>query len=803
MKFTHAWLKEHLQTEVDLDAIVDALTDLGLEVESVHNPAAALRPFTIGKVLDAAPHPNADKLRVCRVLTQAGERQIICGAPNARKGIMVVVAQPGDYVPGIDKTIGIGTIRGVESQGMMCSEREMSLGEDHDGIIELPSGAVGQRLTEWLATQAPEKLDAVIEVAITPNRPDALGVRGIARDLAARGLGLLKPAPAASVKGAYPNPITITIEPDTQQGGCLAFATRHIRDVKNGASPQWLQDRLHAIGLRPVSALVDITNFFTYDRNRPLHVFDADKIRGALRIHRTKGGESLIGLDEKQYTFTAGQVVISDDSGVISIGGIMGGLATGCTVRTRSVLLEAALWDPVQIALSGRALQIDSDARHRNERGIDPAFNMEGLDLATAMIMRLCGGTPSEIALAGQPPKARRSYKFDPARVAALVGMEIPEAEQRKSLQSLGFTLRGPTAEAPSWRPDIQGEADLIEEVVRIASLTRLKSTPLPRRTSGITAPILSRAQKHERIARRAVAACGYNECLTYTFIASKAAELFGGTKGATTLENPISTDMRHMRSDLLPGLLQAVARNQARGTANLALFEIGATFHGTHPRDQHPQIAGLRIGNTQAKDAHKQSRPVDVFDVKADAEAVLQALGAPSKMQLRRDGEGWWHPLRHGRLCLGPKRVLGTFGALHPRILRAFDVRGPAVAFTLWPANLPEGRKGVLARPALKLHDLQAIERDFAFVVDASTEAIDVTAAAHAADRALIADVRVFDVFEGEKAEKQMGVGKKSIAIAVRLQPVVRSLKDAEIEAVSAKIIAKVGKAVGAQLRR
>ncbi|VVT11681.1 Phenylalanine--tRNA ligase beta subunit [Roseovarius sp. EC-HK134] len=798
MKFTLSWLKEHLETTASVTEIAETLTDLGLEVEGIADPAARLRDFTIGKVLKAEPHPDADRLRVCQVATADGETQIICGAPNAREGITVVIAKPGVYVPGIDTTIGVGKIRGIESHGMMCSEREMELSEEHDGIIELPSGEVGQRFTDWLAAHDPAKVDPVIEIAITPNRPDALGVRGIALDLAARGMGKMKPAQTVDIEGQFACPIGVTIDADTATGGCEVFAGRLIRGVKNGPSPEWLQQRLRAIGLRPISALVDITNFFTYDRNRPLHVFDADKVKGDLRIHRTTGGETLIGLDEKEYTFGLGQVVISDESGIESIGGIMGGLATGCTDETVNVFLEAAVWDTVQIATTGRALRINSDARYRNERGIDPAFNMEALDLATQMILDLCGGAPSNRVVAGKVPDVSRAYRLDPARVQSLVGMEIPESEQRQSLTALGFKLEGNMAYVPSWRPDILGEADLVEEVARIASLTKLQGRPMARALPGVPKPILSPMQKREQIARRTCAALGYNECVTYSFIDHAAATLFGGGDDATMLANPISADLSHMRPDLLPGLLRAAARNQARGIMDLALFEVGHAFHGGEPGEQHLQVAGLLVGRSGPKEVHGAARAVDVFDAKADVEAILAAIGAPAKVQILRDGPAWFHPGRHGRICLGPKKVLGIFGEVHPRILQALDVKGPAVAFTLYPAEIPLPRKTSASRGALDISDLQAVERDFAFVVDVQTEALTLINAAAGADKALIEDVRVFDAFSGGN----LGEGKKSLALTVRLQPRDKTLTEAEIEAVSGKIIEKVTKATGGVLR-
>lgn len=798
MKFTLSWLKDHLDTDAPLGTITDALTDLGLEVEHVSDPATRLSAFTIGQVTNAKAHPDADRLRICEVLTDEGTLQIICGAPNARAGITVVVARPGTYVPGIDTTIGVGRIRGVESHGMMCSERELELSDEHEGIIELPSGDVGQRFTDWLADHDPARIDPMVEIAITPNRPDALGVRGIARDLAARGLGLLKPAPEAQINGEFPCPVGVSIDHDTRENGCHIFAGRLIRGVRNGPSPEWLQARLRAIGLRPISALVDITNFFTFDANRPLHVFDADKLAGDVRIHRTEGGETLIGLDEKEYRFSKGQVVISDDAGIQSIAGIMGGLATGCTMDTTNVFLEAALWDTIQIAQTGRALKINTDSRYRNERGLDPAFNMPALDLATQMILDLCGGTASEHVVAGSLPDPSRAYPLDPGRVRSLVGMDIPESEQRQTLTALGFRMEGNMAHVPSWRPDILGQADLVEEVARVASLTRLEGRPMARVTSGVPEPVLSPAQKREQIARRTAATLGYDECVTYSFIDHASATRFGGGAEATRLANPISTEMSHMRPALLPGLLQAAARNQARGFADLALFELGHVFDGGEPGDQHLELSGLLVGRTGPKDVHGTSRPVDVFDVKADAEAVLAALGAPAKLQILRGAEEWWHPGRHGILCLGPGKVLGVFGELHPKVLQAMDVKGPAMAFTLRPGEIPLPRNQTPNRGALDLPDLQAVERDFAFVVDAQVEALALVNAAAAADRALIADVRVFDEFIGDS----LGAGKKSLALTVRLQPSKATLKDSDIEAVSTKIIDKVTKATGGTLR-
>ncbi|WP_370232101.1 phenylalanine--tRNA ligase subunit beta [Cognatishimia sp.] len=802
MKFTLSWLKDHLDTDASLDEILEALTDLGLEVEGVVNPAECLSEFTIAKVNSAEKHPDADKLKVCQVETDEGVKQIVCGAPNAREGITVVLCKPGAYIPGLDITIKVGNIRGVESHGMMASERELELSDEHNGIIELPSGEVGQKFVDWLADNDPAKVDPVIEIAITPNRPDALGVRGVALDLAARGLGQMKPAKTADVSGGFDSSISVSIDEDTRENGCFVFGGRLIKGVKNGPSPQWLQDRLTAIGLRPISTLVDITNFFTYDRNRPLHVFDADKVNGDLRIHRTQGGETLVGLDEKEYTFGAGQVVISDDTGIESIAGIMGGLETGCTDETVNVFLEAAYWDHIQIATTGRALKINSDARYRNERGIDPGFSMEALDLATQMIMDLCGGEPSNVVVAGEVPDVSRAYKLDTDRVQSLVGMTIPAEDQRATLEALGFTLDGDMAQVPSWRPDVLGEADLVEEVARVASLTKLKGKPLPRISAGIPEQILTPIQKREQIARRTTASLGYNECVTYSFIDKASAEIFGGGSDATMLENPISSEMSHMRPSLLPGLLQAAARNQARGFMDLALFECGPVFHGGEPGEQENLVTGILVGRTMSKDIHGESRPVDVFDAKADMEAVLEALGAPAKLTFNRSTNGWWHPGRSTKVGLGPKKILGAFGELHPKTIEAMDVKGPVVAFAIHIAEIPMPRKSGASRPALNVSDLQAVERDFAFVVDNAVEAINLVNAAAGADKELIETVRVFDEFTGEKAEAQMGAGKKSIAVTVRLQPSDATLKEKDIEAVSAKIVAKVEKATGGTLR-
>ena len=809
MKFTLSWLKTHLDTEATLDEITYALTDLGLEVEGVENPADSLGDFRLCRVIEAVQHPNADRLRLCRVETypdgpdgKTEEVQVVCGAPNARTGLVGVFAPVGSYVPGIDMTLKAGVIRDVESHGMLCSERELMVSDEHDGIIDLPEDApLGELFINYT-----DRNDPVIDIAITPNRPDALGVRGVARDLAARGLGSLKPAPVETVKGSFDSPINVSIDADVQEKGCPVFYGRTIKGVKNGPSPQWLQDQIRAIGLRPISALVDITNFMTYDQNRPLHVFDVAKVNGDLRVHFAKGGESLTALDDKDYTLDAGMMAISDDNGVESIAGIMGGVASGCTEETVDVFLESAYWDPITIAMTGRKLKINSDARYRFERGVDPAFTSEGLEVATQMILDLCGGEASNVVVAGKTPDTSRSYTLDPARVVSLVGMEIAREEQVRILTALGFSATGTgvlEVWVPSWRPDVHGEADLIEEIARVASLTKLVGVPMPRPSAGVARPVLTPMQTRESMVRRTIATLGYNECVTYSFIDKASAELFGGGSDGVMLGNPISSEMSHMRPTLLPSLLQAAAKNQARGFNDVSLFEVGQGFEGGEPEDQKILACGVRIGSTAPRNAYGTNRAVDLYDAKADAEAALAALGAPvDRLMVMRNAPEWFHPGRSAVLSLGPKNPLAVFGELHPKVLEAMGVKGPVVAFTVFLENAPFPKAKTKTRPALDVSDFQTVERDFAFVVDSDVEVETLLKAANGADKKLIDTVTLFDVFSGDKAEAQMGAGKKSVAIAVRIQPTAGTLTDKEIEAISERVIAKVTQATGGILR-
>ncbi len=809
MKFTMGWLREHLGTDAPVEAVAEALTDLGLEVEGVTDPAATLGGFTIARVIEASKHPDADKLRVCRVETwpdgpgaPSVEVQVVCGAPNARTGLVGVFARPGLRIPGTGVDLKPGVIRGVESNGMLCSERELMLSDAHDGIIELPEDApLGARWIDWAGMA-----DPVIEIAITPNRPDALGVAGIARDLAARGLGRLIAPAAAPVPGRFPCPVSVTLAPEVADGACPLFVGRLIRGVANGPSPDWLQRRLRAIGLRPISRLVDVTNYLTFDRARPLHAFDAARLTGGITVRAARAGEALAALDGRTYALDAGMTVVCDEAGPQALGGVIGGDATGCTDATTEVFIESAWFDPTRTAATGRALKIASDARYRFERGVDPASAFDGIELATRMIIDLCGGEPSEIVAAGRVPDTARSYALDPARVVSLVGMEIAPETQAATLRALGFAVAAEGAafrvSPPSWRLDVRGEADLVEEVARIASLTKLKARPLDRGGQGALGPSLTPAQRRLRAVRRRLAAEGLNECVTYSFVSQAHAQAFGGGGPEMALDNPISADLSHMRPSALPGLCAAAARNQARGAAEIALFELGPAFDGPEPGQQREAAAILRAGFTAPREWTGARRPPDLWDARADAEAALAACGvAAEKLQVVREAPVWLHPGRSAALKLG-RETLAVFGELHPKVVAAFGLRGAAVAALVWPEAAPAPRARGATRPALAVSAYQAVERDFAFVVDARTEAAALLRAARAADRKLIAAADAFDLFDGPRAEAALGAGKKSVALWVRLEPADRTLTDDEIAAVSARVVEAVAKATGGTLR-
>ena len=806
MKFTLSWLKDHLDTEASLDAIAETLTRIGLEVEGIEDKAAALRPYVIAKVISAEQHPNADRLRVCSVDAGDGQPlQVVCGAPNARTGMLSVFAPPGTYVPGKNITLSVGTIRGVESRGMLCSGAELGLSEDHDGILDLPADApVGTPYALWAGLD-----DPVIEINLTPNRSDCASIHGIARDLAATGIGTLKREPLPPVRGEGPGPAPVTLSFDAHDKDlCPLFALRLVRGVTNGPSPEWMQKRQRAIGLRPINALVDITNYMTFDRGRPLHVFDANKVVGGLTVRRAEDGESLVALDGKTYRLDSDAVVIADGNGVESIAGIIGGQASGCDETTTDVLIESALWDPRNIARTGRRLGVVTDARYRFERGVDPAFALPGLDLATRLVVDLCGGTPSEATIAGEVPELSHIIDFPWTEVRRLAGIELSRVEMKVTLESLGFHISGSGDRVkvlpPSWRPDVEGKADLVEEIVRIAGLDRIEPKPLARAEAAPVEPMLTVLQRRGRLARRALASRGLLEAVTYSFIAKEDAVLFGGGKADLALANPIAADLSDMRPSLVPGLLRAAQRNADRGFPDTALFEVGQCFASDEPEGQSLRAAGLRRGTARHAGAGRHwsgtAEAVDAFEAKADALALLAALGVPTGgLQIVAGGPDWLHPGRSGTLQFGPKNVVGSFGELHPRLLKAMDLKGTLAAFEITLDALPLPRhKPTKAKPALALSDLQAISRDFAFVVPRDVAAADILKAAQGAERKLITGVEVFDLYEGAGIPD----GSKSVAVAVRLQPAERTLTDAEIEAVSAKIVAEVSKKTGATLR-
>jgi len=804
MKFTLAWLKEHIETDSSLGDIADKLTMIGLEVERIDDKGKQLAPFVIARVVEAKPHPNADRLRVCMVDTGDGKPiQVVCGAPNARTGMTGVFVPPGAFIPGKNMTLAVGTIRGVESRGMLVSEFELQISDDHEGIIDLPEDApVGASYAHWAGLD-----DPMIEINLTPNRADCTAVHGIARDLAAADMGRFNDPAIKLVKSEFACPVQVTLDFGDTPPLCPAFALRLVRGVKNGPSPAWLQRRLAAIGLRPINALVDITNFITYDRGRPLHVFDAAKVQGNLTVRRARQGETLLALDGKTYALDDSMCVIADAAGVESLAGIMGGEKTGCSESTTDVLIESALWEPSNIAQTSRKLGIHSDASYRFERGVDPAFMVPGLELATRMVLDLCGGTSSDICIAGSAEPPERIIDFPLSELKRLSGLSVPLTEMRRVLERLGFFVAGQGERikiaVPSWRPDVQGRADIVEEVVRIVGVDRVPSTPFDRGAAPRKA-VLTPIQLRTRKARRALASRNLVEAVTWSFIEKQQAELFGGGKPELALANPIAADLSDMRPSLIPGLVAAAQKNADRGFADVGLFEVGQIFRGDQPADQLTAAAGVRRALAKpsgiGRQWSKHDGEVDAFDAKADALAVLVAAGAPSQaLQIAPGGPAWFHPGRSGTIQIGPQNILGHFGELHPSALEALKADGPVVAFEVILERIPEPKaKATRAKPALDLSPFQPVQRDFAFVVERTVKAADLVRAAAGADRKLIAAVNVFDVYEGAGIEG----GKKSIAIAVTLQPRERTMTDAEIDALAAKIVAEVGKRTGGVLR-
>ena len=802
MKFTLSWLKDHLETRAELPAIVETLTRIGLEVERVHDPAAALKGFVVARVVSAERHPDADRLRVCTVDAGGAPVQVVCGAPNARTGLRSVFSPVGTWIPGKKLVLGAGVIRGVASNGMLCSAAELELSDDHDGILELPDDApVGASYAAFAGLD-----DPVIEINLTPNRPDAAGVAGIARDLAAAGLGRFTTPTVELVRSEASCPVAVSIDLD-DDALAPAFALRRIAGVRNGPSPTWLRTRLRAIGARPVNALVDITNFMTFDRARPLHVFDAEKVRGDLVVRRGRPGETLDALDGHTHALDASMVVIADDDGPVSIAGVMGGMRTGCDEATTNVLVESALWYPGTVAMTGRKLGIASDARYRFERGVDPLFTLPGLDLATRLILDLCGGEPSAIALAGHVAEPAKEIAFPFDEVRRLTGLDLPRAEIESILGALGFGLeasdeRTATLRVPSWRPDVEGKADIVEEVLRIAGLERVVPRPLP--SAGATAAILTPLQRRTRLAKRTLAAAGLIEAVTWSFVSAAHARPFAEGRPALPLANPISADLSDMRPSLLPGLVAAIGRNAARGEGDVGLFEVGQVFRGDGETDQRTAAAAVRGGTARPGGAGRHwsgaAGPVDVFDAKTDAMALLASLGVSTGgLQVTAGGSPAFHPGRSGTLKFGPKTVLGTFGELHPRVLAAMGVSGPVAAFEIILDDIPAPKsRATKAKARLDLSDLMPLQRDFAFIVDQAVEAGDIVRAVQDADRALVAAVSVFDVYVGPG----VAAGKKSIAVTATIQPREKTLTEVEIDAVMTKIVSEVGRKTGAVLR-
>jgi phenylalanyl-tRNA synthetase beta chain len=794
MKTTLAWLKTHLETDAPLEVLAERLIMLGHDLEGLDNRAAGLEPFTVASVMSAERHPNADRLKVCVVDTGTGQVQVVCGAPNARTGMKGVFAPAGTVIPRTGAVLKETVIRGVASRGMLCSTYELGLGEDHEGIIELPQDApIGAPYASLVGLD-----DTVLDIKVTPNRADCLGVRGIARDLAAAGLGRLKSLDATPVPARFRSAIGVHIE---DHAACPLFLGRHIRGVRNGPSPAWLQNRLESIGLRPISALVDITNFLTFDLDRPLHVFDAARLDGDLTVRLARPGETLLALNGQEYALDPEITAIADPAGVQSLGGVIGGEQTGCTEATTEVFIEAALFDPIRTAATGRKLNIASDARYRFERGLDPAFVKDGLEIATRLMLELCGGEASEIVTAGAVPDWRRRYVLRAERPATLGGLHVPHQESARILAALGFTVEtlpggDLSVEPPSWRGDIIGEADLVEEVLRVKGYDQIPAVPLEREEA-LSRPALTPVQRRAELVRRTLAARGLTEAVTFSFIAAREAELFGGATPELRLVNPISADLDAMRPSLLPGLITAARRNADRGFPDAALFELGPLYRDDTPVGQALVAAGVRSGRTGPKHWRVPASEVDFHEVKADALAALAAMGAPAdNLQVTPDPPSWYHPGRAGTLRLGPK-VLGEFGELHPAVLEALDARPPIAGFEVFLDAVPEPR-GARAKPPLNLSVFQPIERDFAFVVNRELPAETLLRAARSVDRKLVNEIRLFDVYEGSGLPE----GKKSLAITVVLQPQERTLTDAEIEGFSARLVAKVETATGGKLR-
>ena len=804
MKFTLDWLHDHLETDATLDIICDTLNRIGLEVEEVIDPASKLAGFEVAEIVSTEQHPDADRLKICTVKSGQGEQKLVCGAPNARAGLKGILANEGAVIPANGMVLGKAKIRGVESRGMMCSLAELELSEDHDGIIELSEDAViGTPAAEALGNNG-FAIDPVIEIAITPNRPDCLGVRGIARDLAAAGLGTLKSDTVQAASSDFESDIKIKVAtPD-----CPVFAGRVIRGLKNGASPDWLSARLQAIGQRRINTLVDITNYISFDRGRPLHVYDMSRLSGTVTARAGQAGEKFMALDEESYEIDENDCVIADDKSVLGFGGVKGGLESGANEATTEVLVESAWFEPIAIANTGRRHGIDSDARYRFERGVDPQSVLPGLDQAVQMITQLCGGEVSSLIQAGDVPENQQEIAFDPHRVKSLTGIDLTEDNIEDILLRLGFEVTRQKekwqVKAPTWRPDVHGSADLVEEVTRIYGLDNVPSVPLPS-DADITQAIQTQEQTRIALARRIMAGSGLTEAVTWSFIAEAVALKFAGHP-ALKLANPISSELSNMRPSLLPGLLQAAGRNVARGLSDFGLFEVGQVFTDAIPGGQETVVAALRYGHVKPRDWSGPAEPLNLFKIKADALTLLTAYGVQTEsLQVLRDTPDWYHPGQSGVICRDPRTPLARFGALHPALLKDFDLDGPVMVCEIFPMAIPlPKKKPSRSKPVLSLSPYQAVRRDFAFEVAADLPADKLMKAARGADKKLISNVALFDAFTGSaEGAGALGEGMKSLAIEVTLSPMEATLTDAEIEAAADKIIQAVEKATGGKLRR
>ena len=803
MKFTLSWLKEHLDTTATLEEISRKLTAIGLEVEGIEDPAATFKGFVVGHVISAEKHPDADKLQCLVVDTGTEKLKVVCGAPNARMGLKGVFAPAGSYIPGSDITLKKSLIRGQESNGMMCSERELLLSTEHNGIIELPeTAATGSAAAEALGIN-----DPVIEINLTPNRGDCAGIYGIARDLAAAGLGKLKPLPTAVVAGKFKNPVSVTLNNtrglvSNETAICSHFLGRYIKGVKNGSSPKWLQDKLKAVGQRPISILVDITNYLSIGFCRPLHVFDADKLKGNIHVRLSQRGETLAALNDKTYELDNFMIAVCDDSGVISLGGIIGGLSTAVDERSKNIYIECAFFDPATIAKTGQKLQIDSDARYRFERGIDPAFAATGMELATQLVLELCSGEASDVFTAGTAPDITRTLQYTPERLKSLGGSTMAERQQRDILTALGFNISGAWAvKTPSWRHDVEGVADLIEEILRIDGYDNIPAVPVVR-LPGQKPPSPKPLQKRVVETRHVLAARGLYETVTWSFMDDAKSDLFGAhmnqNKKALTLVNPISADLAVMRPSILPNLIEAAGKNTDRGFPDAALFEVGGIYKSPEQDGQLTVATGLRCGNTERRHWSHPTRTVDALDVKADALAVLETCGVnTANLQITRDAPEWYHPGRSGALRLGPT-VLAYFGEIHPAVLMSLKRDEVSAGFEVFLQNIPVPKKKGTRKELLRPSAFQPVSRDFAFIVDQAVETEKLVRAIKGTDKNLITQVEIFDVYAG----KGVDPGKKSVALAVTLQPVEKTLMDEEISALSTKIIDAVQKQTGGALR-